>query len=55
VPSAGYVALALELEGLQCRTVLPLLRLGAGAQAMTGSLAQQSQRIEHEAGIREQL
>lgn len=55
VPIAAYVALALELENLQRRTVLPLLRRGQGAEAMRGSLAQQSRRLQHEAGVREQL
>ncbi|HEX3831567.1 MAG TPA: hypothetical protein VHW04_06320 [Solirubrobacteraceae bacterium] len=55
VPVAAYVALALELENLQRRTVLPLLRRGLGAEAMRGSFAQQSRRLQREAGVREQL
>ena len=55
VPIAAYVALALELENLQRRTVLPLLRRGLGAEAMHGSFAQQSRRLQREAGVREQL
>lgn len=55
VPIAAYVALALELENLQRRTVLPLLRRGLGAEAMYGSFAQQTRRLHREAGVREQL
>lgn len=55
VAVAAYVAFALEVENLQRRTVLPLLRRGRGAEAMQGDLAAQAQRVEHEAGVREQL
>lgn len=52
---AGYAALALEIENSQRRTVLPLLRRGAGASAMVDDLAGQAVGIAHEAGVREQL
>jgi hypothetical protein len=55
VAPAAYVAFALEIENLKRRTVLPLLRRGAGAEAMHGDLAQQSRHLEREAGVREQL
>ena len=55
VAVAAYVAFALEVENLQRRTVLPLLRRGRGAEAMHGDLAAQAERMEHEAGVREQL
>lgn len=55
VPLCGYAILALELEGLQRRTVLPVLRRGAGREAMTTSLNDQARHLEREAGVREQL
>lgn len=55
VAVAAYVALALEVENLQRRTVLPVLRRGHGAEAMQGDLAAQAQRLDREAGVREQL
>ena len=51
----AYALLALELESLQGRTVLPLLRRGSGREAMTASLDAQAQSLEHESGVREQL
>lgn len=51
----GYALLALEVESLQHRTVLPLLRRGAGREAMTAGLEQQANQLQHEAGVREQL
>ena len=51
----GYALLALELESLQRRTVLPLARRGSGREAMTASLSDQAGQLEHEAGVREQL
>lgn len=53
--SCAYAVLALELENLQRRTVLPLLRRGSGREAMSADLPEQSQRLAHEAGVREQL
>lgn len=55
VAAAAYVALATEVENLQRRTVLPLLRRGGGAEAMDRDLATQSRTVQHEAGVREQL
>lgn len=55
VAMVAYAALALELENLERRTVLPLLRRGHGREAMTADLAHQGRRLEHEAGVREQL
>jgi succinate-acetate transporter protein len=55
VAACAYAILAMEIESLQRRTVLPLLRRGLGAVAMDQSLLEQSQRIEHEPGVREQL
>ncbi len=55
VALAAYVAFALEIENLQRRTVLPLLRRGNGADAMDSALADQARRLDHEAGVREQL
>lgn len=52
---ALYAALAMLLEDVQHRTVLPLLRRNGGSSAMTGGLADQVQRVEAEAGVREQL
>jgi hypothetical protein len=51
----AYALLALEMESLERRTVLPLLRRGSGAEAMTAGLDEQVQQIQHEAGVREQL
>lgn len=55
VAAAAYVAFAMEVENLQRRTVLPLLRRGRGAEAMRTGLAAQAQRLDREAGVREQL
>ncbi len=55
VAAAAYVAFAMEVENLQRRTVLPLLRRGAGAEAMRSDLATQARRLDREAGVREQL
>ncbi|MGB0091293.1 MAG: hypothetical protein WBP81_01955 [Solirubrobacteraceae bacterium] len=55
VAAAAYVALALEVENLQRRTVLPVFPRSHGAEAMRGDLAEQSRRLEREAGVREQL
>lgn len=52
---ALYAALALELEDVRRRTVLPVLRVGMGREALRGTPAQQVAGIEHEAGVREQL
>ena len=55
VAAATYVAFAMEVENLQRRTVLPLLRRGRGAEAMRSDLAAQAERLDREAGVREQL
>lgn len=55
VAACAYAIPALEIEGLQRRTVLPLLRRGSGREAMEAGLAEQSERVQHEAGVREQL
>jgi uncharacterized protein len=55
VAVAAYVALALEVENLQRRTVMPLLRRGHGAEAMYSDLATQTRTLDREAGVREQL
>lgn len=55
VVAAAYGALALEVENLERRTVLPVLRRGHGREAMAGDLPTQSRAVEHEAGAREQL
>ena len=50
-----YAALALELEGSESRTVLPLGRRGAGAEALRGSVGSQVRGVENEPGVRRQL
>lgn len=55
VAAAAYVAFAMEVENLQRRTVLPLLRRGRGAEALQTDLAAQARRLDREAGVREQL
>lgn len=55
VAAVVYVALALELESLQRRTLLPVLRRGRGREAVEGDLADQTRTAEHEPGVREQL
>lgn len=52
---AFYAALALEIEDVQRKTVLPVLRVGMGKQSMEGNMEDQLTRIEREAGVREQL
>jgi succinate-acetate transporter protein len=52
---SGYAALALELEGSESRTVLPLGRAGASKQAMDGRLDDQVHQIATEPGVRQQL
>lgn len=52
---AGYAVWALELEGAQQHTVLPLMRRGRGAQAMDGGGATPLGDVAHEPGVREQL
>ena len=52
---ALYAALAMALEDAQRQTLLPLGRRRFGAESMTGTLDEQLERIEREAGVREQL
>ena len=53
--AALYAAFGFELEGARRRTVLPLLRRGAGRSAMHDDFATQVADAAHEAGIRKQL
>lgn len=52
---ALYAALAFELEDARHRTVLPLLRRGPAASALSGGVADQLSQVRHEAGVRNQL
>lgn len=52
---ALYTAIAMLLEDVQRRTVLPLGRRDAGAASMGSGFDEQVHRIESEAGVREQL
>lgn len=53
--AALYAALGFELEDANHRTVLPVLRRGAGSDVMTGSVDEELRDISHEAGVRKQL
>lgn len=50
--AALYAGLALELEDSRRATVLPTFRRGAGRRALTGSLADEVDGVQHEAGVR---
>lgn len=52
---AFYVSLALEVEGVKRRTVLPVLRWGKGRQVIDGGMLDEVEAVEHEPGVREQL
>ncbi len=52
---AYYAALALAIEDVRRKTVLPVLRVGAGKASLEAGAAAQVERVEHEAGVREQL
>jgi len=52
---AFYAALAMTLEDVQRREVIPLLRRGVAREATHGDAAPQVERIHREAGVREQL
>jgi succinate-acetate transporter protein len=52
---ALYAALALLIEDARRTTVLPLGRHGLGRAALADGFDRQLDRIEHEAGVREQL
>lgn len=50
-----YATLAFELEDQKRKTMLPTLRHGRGADAMTGGLAEQVSMVANEAGVRQQV
>jgi hypothetical protein len=50
-----YAALAMALEDAKRNTLLPMLRVGTARDALEGDFREQLVRIEHEAGVREQL
>ena len=52
---AFYAALALTIEDVRRKTVLPLLRVGAGKKAVQGGAEDQGEGVGREAGVREQL
>lgn len=52
---AFYAALALAIEDVRRKPVLPLLRIGSGKESVAGNMEDQLERIEREAGVREQL
>lgn len=52
---ALYAALALELNDVERRVVLPMGRRDDGLSAMEGDMASQVLGVENEAGVREQL
>lgn len=52
---AGYGGLALLLEDLRQRAVLPIARRGASQQSIEGDLGVQVARARQEAGVRQQL
>jgi succinate-acetate transporter protein len=52
---AAYAALAIALEDVTGKMVLPLAKRGKALLASTGSLRDQVAEIEREAGIRQQL
>ncbi len=52
---AVYSSMAFELEDTEHHTVLPVLRWGTGRRAMDGSFIDEVERVQREAGVREQL
>ena len=52
---AFYAALALALEDVRRKRVLPILRVGEGRASIEGTATEQAEGVEHEAGVREQL
>lgn len=52
---ALYAAFGFELEEVRGRTVLPLLRRGAGAKPLYDDMAEQVEGVAKEAGVRQQL
>lgn len=55
MPLSIYCGLAFLMEDVNQRTILPLLRRGTARQSLEGDLGDQFQRIEREAGVRNQL
>lgn len=53
--SALYASLAFELEDTRRRTILPVFRRGVGKAAVARGLGSDLERVEREAGVREQL
>src|SRR5215212_2679258 len=49
---AFYAALALAIEDVRRKTVLPVLRVGAGKVSIEGGATDQVEGVEHEAGVR---
>ncbi len=52
---AVYAAAAMAIEDAQGSTLLPVGRRDRGASSMGGNLHEQLERLEREAGVREQL
>ena len=52
---ALYAGLAFELEDSRRSTVLPTFRRGAGREALTGNVSDELARVQHEAGVRQNL
>jgi succinate-acetate transporter protein len=52
---AVYTAIALDIEGVDHKTILPVLRHGKGRQAIDGGPRQQLDRVVNEPGVRSQL
>ena len=52
---ALYAAFAMAIEDARRETTLPLGRRAFGRESMSGNLEGQLERIEREAGVREQL
>jgi uncharacterized protein len=52
---AVYAAFALELEGVQHRSVLPTFRRGSGRRLLHQSLDEQLRTVAGEPGVRSEL
>ncbi len=52
---AVYGGLALLVEDVRQRTILPVFRRGSARQSLEGALGEQLERVRHEAGVRQQL
>lgn len=55
VGTAFYISLATALEDIHGASKLPIGRRGRAAAAIEGSMADQLEGLEHEAGVRQQL